>query len=127
MWYFIGWAIIVGLVAALVVHGIFRAFVLIFNLDRQPKPKPRDIPAKGHDVKSYRRAREKKKIQAEKEQQELEIRARALAKSPLLRDALLQMQRDSPEEANLSPGTRKVGSSSLIDQTILEHSAEEDS
>lgn len=127
MWYFIGWAIIIGLISALVVHGIFRAFVLIFNLDRQPKPKPKDIPAKGHDVKSYRKAREEKRMREEKEQQELEARARALAKSPLLKDALLQMQRDSPEEANLSPNTRKVGNSSLIDQTILEHSAEEDS
>lgn len=128
VWYYIGSAIVVGLVSAFVLHAIFRTSVLILNLDRKPQSKPNDVPAKGHDVKSYREAREKKRRAAEKEQEELEARARALARSPLLKNALAQMRRDLPEDANLSPGTRNLGAkSSLFDQTILEHSAEEDS
>lgn len=126
IWYFIGCAILVGLVAALVLHGIFRTFVLIFGLDRKLQPKPKDKPAKGHDVKSYRKAREQKRKQVEKEQEELDQRARALANSPLLKDALRKMYKRSHEDAS-SPRSNIAPNSSLLDTMIMEQSAEEDS
>ena len=105
-------------------HGIFRAFVLVLRLDRSPKPK--DLPAKGHDVKSYRRTRERKRKQAEKEQDEIDARARALASSPLLKDALKQMSRNESTRDRGSPdGPRHTPS--LLHQTIIEHTDEEES
>ena len=58
---------VIGLLSALILHLILRTFVFLFNLDRPSVPKPKDRPARGHDVKSYRAAREKKQRQAEKE------------------------------------------------------------
>lgn len=84
------------------------------------------MPAKGHDVKSYRRTRERKRKQAEEEQQEIEAKARALANSPLLKDALRHMSRDEANRDRSTPngpGQRP----SLFNQTIIEHTDEEDS
>lgn len=97
--------------------------VLILSLDR--KPIPNDVPAKGHDVKSYRKTRERKKEKAKREQQEIDARAKALANSPLLKQALKQMSRDPPQDYG-SP-TGRTPRPSLLDQTIIEHSGEEDS
>jgi len=123
VWYFVGCAVLLGAALALLLHGIFRTFVLIFKLDRLPKPK--DLPATGPNVKSYRKSRERKRRQAEKEMQEIDVRAKALANSPLLREALKQMSRASLD-GNLSPSERRQRPS-LLDQTIIEHSDEEDS
>lgn len=123
MWYFISCAVLLGAALALLLHGIFRTFVLIFRLDRPPKPK--DVPARGPDVKSYRKSRERRRRQAEKEQQEIDARAKALANSPLLKEALNQMSRE-PLDGNNSPSGRRQRRS-LLDQTIIEHSDEEDS
>ena len=82
-------------------------------------------------MKSYRKARERKRIEAEKEAQELEERAHRLASSPLLRDALKSMQKDSPDDSpNTASGRRRsrdTAARPLVNQTIIEHSAEEDS
>lgn len=126
MWYFIAYAVLIGTIAALVLHGIFRTFVFVLRLNEKPVPKISHIPAKGHDINSYRKAREKKKMQAEKEQKEIEATAQALATSPLLKEALKQMRRDSPNEDG-SPGARIRGRQSLYSQTILEHTEEDDS
>lgn len=118
---------LVGLISAVILHIIFRTFVFILNLDRPPKPKappkPKDKPAVGHDVKSYRKAREKKRIQAEQEQQELEIRAKALANSPLLKEALDKMVVQRSADGTPSPRSRTKPS--LLDTTIVEQSSEE--
>lgn len=90
-------------------------------------PKITHIPARGHDINSYRRAREKKKVQAEKEQKEIEATAQALATSPLLKEALKQMRIDSPDEKSGSPASRIRSRESLYGQTILENTEEDDS
>ncbi|KAK5939967.1 hypothetical protein PMZ80_007385 [Knufia obscura] len=125
VWYFVGCAVLLGAVSALLLHGIFRIVVLIFRLDREPEPKPKDVPARGHDVKSYRKTRERKREQAEKEQAEIDARAQALANSPLLKEALKQISGDPVEDIN-SPNRRK-SRPSLLDQPIIENSDEEDS
>lgn len=127
MWYFVGCAILIGVVAALTLHGILRAFILVFRLNEKPTPKVSNIPARGHDINSYRKARERKKLQAEKEQKEIEATAQALATSPLLKEALKQMRRDSPDEKAGSPGSRIRSRESLYGQTILENTEEDDS
>lgn len=127
MWYFIASAILIGIIAALTLHGILRVFVLVFKLNEPPAPKTSPIPARGHDINSYRKAREKKKLQAEKEQKEIEATAQALATSPLLKEALKQMRRDSPDEKSTSPGARIRSRESLYGQTILENTEEDDS
>jgi hypothetical protein len=127
VWYFIAYAILIGTVTALVLHGIFRTFVFVFRLDEKPAPKISHVPARGHDINSYRKAREKKKMQAEKEQKGIEATAQALATSPLLKEALKQMRRDSPNDDGGSPTSRIRGRESLYSQTILEHTEEDDS
>lgn len=112
---------------ALFLHAILRVFILVFRLNEKPPPRIVNIPARGHDINSYRKAREKKKLQAEKEQKEIEATAQALATSPLLKEALKQMQRDSLEERDASPSTRIRNKESLYGQTILEHTEEDDS
>lgn len=109
-------------------HAVLRTFILVFKLDQKRVPKPRDVPATGHDVKSYRQARENKRRRAEKEQQEIEVRAKVLASSPLIRDALKNIQRNEKEKDTISPRVgRPDQSASLLGQTILEQTDEEDS
>jgi len=123
VWYYIGCAVLLGAILALLLHGILRTVVLIFRLDRPPKPK--DLPAKGPDVHSYQKNRERKRRQAEKEQQEIDARAQVLANSPLLKEALKQMSRNT-RDGNNSPSERRQRPS-LFDQIIIERSDEEDS
>jgi len=106
------------------VHGILRTFVVFFRLDQKRASKPRDVPATGYDVKSYRKARENKRRQAEREEEEIEARARALASSPLIRDALKNMQHDDMIDPRAG---RPDPLASLQQQTILEQTDEEDS
>jgi len=75
-------------------------------------------------VKSYRKARENKRRQAEREEEEIEARARALASSPLIRDALKNMQHDDMIDPRAG---RPDPLASLQQQTILEQTDEEDS
>lgn len=127
MWYFLAYALFTGAVTALILHGIFRLFVLVFQLNKKPVSRAFDIPAKGHDIKSYREARERKKRLEEKERREIEATAQALATSPLLKEAMKQMRRDSPGEDAGGPGTRIRRRASLYNQTILEQTDEDDS
>lgn len=99
----------------------------MFKLNEKTPPKISHIPARGHDINSYRKAREKKKQQAEKEQKEIEATAQALATSPLLKEALKQMRIDSLDDDGGSQGARIRGRESLYNQTILENTEEDDS
>lgn len=103
--YFIGGAIIIGLFAALLNYGILQTFILVLKLDRKPV---KDKPATGHNAKTYRKAREKRRKRVE---EEVEVRkSRDLAEVPLLEDALKKMNRPRM---------------SLLDNAIVENSSED--
>ena len=85
------------------------------TLDQTRYLKP--IPAKGHNARTYSKAREQKKRAVEEERIEFEERARALADSPLLRDAIRKMKAPAPLQGQTKP--------SLLDETIIEYSSED--
>lgn len=114
LWYFLGCAVLIGCAAALINYGIIRTMALIMRLDRKP-PKP--IPATGHDAKSYSRTRNQKKLAIEREQAEIDARARALAETPLLKEAVRRLK--------AAPGAQSKGRLSLLDETIVEYSTDE--
>ena len=116
LWYFLGTAVLIGIVLALVCHFILRLFVVVFDLDRPTPPKP--IPPTGHDVASYRAARNEKK-QRELEKQRAEARkARLYAAHPVIKPP-----RPASADSPVSPGLRRHA---LSRETILEHTDEED-
>jgi hypothetical protein len=105
-------------------HFIIRGFVLMFDLDRQPVPKP--IPAKGHDAASYRAARQAKKEKELDKQRRLAMRAQLIASKPLLQEAIREARHIPPAASSstpISPGTSRP---TLLRETILEHTDEED-
>ncbi|KIX97011.1 uncharacterized protein Z520_07125 [Fonsecaea multimorphosa CBS 102226] len=83
VWYFLGSAVLLGLLFALALHFTMRIFVVVFRLDRSA---PQPIPARGHDAVSYRKAREAKKRKQLDEQQRLAAEARLIASQPLLQE-----------------------------------------
>lgn len=108
-----------------------RAFVVVFRLDRKPLPKP--IAPKGHDAMSYRKAREAKKKKQLEEQERLATQARLLASQPLIQEAVREARKmplvgtaTTSPLSPLSPGGLGSGRAGLLQETILEHSDEDD-
>ncbi|KIX06553.1 uncharacterized protein Z518_04529 [Rhinocladiella mackenziei CBS 650.93] len=107
-----------------------RAFIVVFRLDRKPLPKP--IPPKGHDAVSYRKAREEKKRKQREEQQRLAVQARLIASQPLIQEAVREARKmplSGTSTSPLSPSSPSVPGPSwpgLLQETILEHSDEDD-
>ncbi len=104
-----------------------RAFIVVLKLDRAPAPKP--IPPKGHDAISYRKAREEKKRRQLEEQQNLATQARLIASQPLLQEVVREARKmplSGAPISPLSPGVSASGRPGLLQQTILEHSEEDD-
>lgn len=127
VWYFLGSAILLGILLGLLLHFTMWACVVIFDLDRKPSPKP--IPAKGHDAISYRKAREEKKQKLE-EQHRRALQARLIASQPLIQDVsrdVRTMALPASAGSPLSPSVSGPGRPGLLRQTILEHSEEDDS
>lgn len=129
LWYFLGSAIILGLLLGLLLHYSLRAFVVVFRLDRKPPAKP---PApKGHDAVSYRKAREAKKKHLE-EQRSLATQARLIASQPLIQEVVREARKTPLSTAPatplspLSPNIAGPSRPGLLQETILEHSDEDD-
>lgn len=119
-----GSGVLIGIFLAFGIHFIFRGVVLVFDLDREPIPKP--VPATGHDAASYRAARQAKKEKELDKQRKLAMHARLMASQPLLQEAVRE-GRHIPHAASSStprsPGTSRP---TLLKETILEHTDEED-
>ncbi|EXJ70592.1 uncharacterized protein A1O5_06662, partial [Cladophialophora psammophila CBS 110553] len=130
LWYFLGSAVLLGLLLALALHFTIRAFVVVFRLDHNA---PQPIPAKGHDAVSYRKAREAKKKKQLEEQQRLAAQARLIASQPLLQEAVrearkmpLSVAATAGSLSPLSPCNTTPSRPGLLQETILEHSDEDD-
>jgi hypothetical protein len=123
---FLAFAVLLGVVAGVTIHIILKVCTVLFKLDQEPVPK--DIPASGHDAASYRVAREEKRKDKEKEER-LKMRARLLASQPLIREVVREARRtpiSGPTSSPISPNTStSVTRSGLFNQTILEHTDEE--
>ncbi|KAK4938997.1 hypothetical protein LTR10_020656 [Elasticomyces elasticus] len=127
IWYFVGTAIVLGVLLGLILHFAMRAFVVVLNLDHKPEQQP--IPAKGHDAVSYRKAREAKKQKQVDEQQRLTTQAQLIASQPLIQEAVREARKMPLSGAPVSPISPNVSSANrpgLLQQTILEHSDEDD-
>ncbi len=130
LWYFLGSAIILGLLLGLLVHYTLRAFIVVLRLDRDPPPQP--LPPKGHDAVSYRKAREAKKKTQLEEQKSLATEARLIASQPLIQEVVREARKMPLSGAStaalgpLSPGITGPGRPGLLQETILEHSDEDD-
>lgn len=104
-----------------------HAFVVVFRLDRKPQPKP--IPPKGHDAVSYRKAREARKKKQLEEQEKFATQARLIASQPLIQEVVREARKMPLSGAPLSPLSPSVpgpGRPGLLQETILEHSDEDD-
>jgi hypothetical protein len=127
LWYFLASAVFLGLLAAVVLHLTLRAFIFVLRLDKGPVPKP--IPATGHDAISYRKARDEKKRKKQEEHERRVAQARLMASQPLLQDAVRAARMgplsNSPISP-LSPGAALPANPGLLQETILEHSDEDD-
>ncbi|KIW35465.1 uncharacterized protein PV07_02161 [Cladophialophora immunda] len=130
LWYFLGSAVLLGLLFALALHFTMRVFVVVFRLDRST-PKP--IPAKGHDAVSYRKAREAKKKKQLEEQQRLAAEARLIASQPFLQEVVREARKMPVSGAApagslspLGPSNTAPSRPGLLQETILEHSDEDD-
>lgn len=127
LWYFIGTAVILGVLLGLTLHFAMRAFVVVLKLDHKPTAK--SIPAKGHDAASYRKAREAKKMKQLDEQQRLSTQAQLIASQPLIQEAVREARKMPLPGAPISPLSPNVSGANrpgLLQQTILEHSDEDD-
>ncbi|KAK5197557.1 hypothetical protein LTR99_007927 [Exophiala xenobiotica] len=127
LWYFIASAILLGVLFGLILHFTMRAFVLILRLDREPPPELK-APS-GHDAVSYRKAREAKKRKQLEEQQTLATQARLMASQPLLQEAVREARKmplSVTPVSPISPGNSGPSRPGLLQQTILEHSDEDD-
>ncbi|KIW15540.1 hypothetical protein PV08_05588 [Exophiala spinifera] len=127
LWYFIGSAVVLGAALGLFLHFAMRAVVLMFKLDKKPKVDP--APPTGHDAISYRKAREEKKRKQLEEQQRLAVQAKLIASQPLLQDAVREARKmplSSTPIGPLSPNISVSNRHGLLQQTILEHSDEDD-
>ncbi|KEF58220.1 uncharacterized protein A1O9_06146, partial [Exophiala aquamarina CBS 119918] len=133
LWYFLGSAILLGLLLGLLLHFTLRAFVVVCRLDRKsvpkPAPKPKSIPAKGHDALSYRKARGEKKKKAEVEEQAaIAVQARLIASQPLIQEVVREVRKMpfSGSAGPLSPSVPGPSRHGLLQETILEHTDEDD-
>ncbi|KIW72975.1 hypothetical protein PV04_01131 [Phialophora macrospora] len=129
LWYFLGSAAIIGLLLALVLHFTLHAIVVVFRIDKQTVPKP--IPPRGHDAISYRKAREEKRRRQLEEQQRLATQARLIASQPLLQEGVREARKmpltTSPGPLSpVSPTNTLPARPGLLQETILEHSEEDD-
>ncbi|OAG34419.1 hypothetical protein AYO21_11444 [Fonsecaea monophora] len=131
LWYFLGSAILLGLLLAIALHFTMRAIVVVFRLDHSVS---RPIPARGHDAVSYRKAREAKKKKQLEEQQRLAAEARLIASQPLLQEVVREARKmplsGAVPAASLSPLSPRNTAPSwpgLLQETILEHSDEDNS
>ena len=131
LWYFLGSAVAVGLVFALLLHFTLRAFVVVLRLDKKPPPKP--IPATGHDAVSYRKAREERRKHKLEEQERVATQARLIASQPLLQEAVREARRapvtvsgPTSPMSPVSPTNTFPERPGLLQETILEHSEEDD-
>ena len=106
-----------------------RVFTVILKLDQRPYPKK--VPATGHDIQSYRAARQEKKQREVEGHRRLAeearlIAAQALVQEPPKREAPGRIRLPAPSSSArnpLSPGTRQPA---LLRETILEDTDEED-
>jgi hypothetical protein len=129
LWYFLGTAAFIGLLLALVLHFTLHAVVVVFRMDKQPDPKP--IPPRGHDAISYRKAREEKRRRQLEEQQRLATQAKLIASQPLLQEVVREARKmpltTSPGPLSpVSPTNTLPARPGLLQETILEHSEEDD-
>ncbi|ETI28493.1 hypothetical protein G647_00942 [Cladophialophora carrionii CBS 160.54] len=129
LWYFLGSAVFIGLLLALILHFTLRAIVFVFRIDKQPTPKP--IPPKGHDAISYRKAREEKRRRQLEEQQRLATQARLMASQPLLQEVVREARKmplttSTGPLSPVSPTNTLPARPGLLQETILEHSEEDD-
>lgn len=122
-----------GVLLGLILHFTLRVFVVVFRLDQKslpkPAPKPKPIPAKGHDAVSYRKAREEKKKKAEVEEQAaIAVQARLIASQPLIQEVVREVRKMpfSGSAGPLSPTTAGPSRHDLLQETILEHTDEDD-
>jgi len=121
--------VLLGVLFGIILHFALHAFVLVFDLDQKPMPKPKPIPATGHDAVSYRAAREAKKRKNLEEQQNLAMQARLIASQPLIQEVVREARNNPivrPLTSPLSPNTAAASRSGLLQETILEHTDEED-
>jgi hypothetical protein len=131
VWYFLGSAVLIGLALAIVLHFILRACIVVLRLDKKPPPKA--IPPTGHDAISYRKAREEKKRKRLYEQERLAAQARLLASQPLLQEAVKEARKiplagmgTTSPLSPVSPTNTLPARPGLLQETILEHSEEDD-
>ena len=130
LWYFLGSAILIGILLAGCLHLVLQALVLVFGLDRKPKPQA-ELPI-GHDAASYRAARQAKKQKELQHQQKLAAQARLIASQPLMQQAVREAReaKQGPLAAvstsPMSPVSPGTGRPALLQETILEHTDEED-
>lgn len=122
--YFLGSAVLIGAILALVIHFTLRVLVVVFDLDRKPIPKP--IPPTGHSAASYREARQAKKKKELEKQQKLAAEARLIASQPLMQEAVRQARETHPAASSASPLSPGTGRPALLQETILEHTDEEE-
>jgi hypothetical protein len=126
--YFVGCAILIGVILGFGLHFLLRLFSILFKLDRKPRPKPESV--KGHTASSYRAARNEKKQRELERQKELALQARLVASQPLVQAVVREARRTSAAGSNTkskapaSPKTTR--GSTLMQETILEHTDEED-
>lgn len=131
LWYFLGSAVLVGLSLAVILHFILRAFVVVLRLDKKPPPRP--IPPTGHDAISYRKAREDKKRKRMEEEERRATQARLIASQPLLQEVVREARKlplagvgTTGVLSPVSPTNTLPARPGLLQETILEHSDEED-
>lgn len=106
-----------------------RICVLVLDLDRKsPPPKPRSIPATGHDAASYRAARAEKKQREQIKQERRAVRAKLLASQPLIQEVVREARtRPITLTSPLSPNTGTAATrSGLFQDIILEQTDESD-
>jgi len=128
LWCFLGSAVVLGLLLGLFLHYTMRAFIVVLRLDRTPAPN--SVPPKGHDAISYRKAREaRNKRKQLEDQQRLAAEARLIASQPLIQEVVREARKLplSGALANpLSPSISGPSRPGLLQETILEHSDEDD-
>jgi len=131
VWYFLGSAVLIGISLALILHFALRAFVVVLRLEK--KPPPASIPATGHDAVSYRKAREEKRRRQLEEQQKRAAQARLIASQPLIQEVVREARKmplsgTSPTSplSPVSPSASLPARPGLLQETILEHSDEDD-
>lgn len=100
----------------------------MFRLDGSGHLKP--IAARGHDAISYRKAREAKKKKQLEEQRQLATQARLIASQPLIQEVVREARKiplsGAGPSSPVSPGPTGPSRSGLLQETILEHTDEDD-